>query len=47
MTSDFQDRLTEISAKLGFSELKYFCALFKKQVGLTPTAYRNQKEKTQ
>lgn len=38
--------VTEIAAKLGFSELKYFCALFKKQEGITPTVFRNKKENT-
>ena len=35
--------VTEIAARLAFSELKYFCSLFKKQVGTTPTAYKKEK----
>ena len=37
--------VTEIAAMLGFSELKYFCALFKRLVGVTPMTYRSKKEK--
>lgn len=36
--------VTDISAKLGFSELKYFCSLFKKQTGFSPAAFRDRKE---
>ncbi len=34
--------VTSISTALGFSELKYFNVLFKKQVGVTPLTYREQ-----
>ena len=37
--------VTEIAAMLGFSELKYFCALFKRLVWVTPMTYRSKKEK--
>jgi two-component system response regulator YesN len=30
----------EIAFKLGFSEYRYFCAVFKKVSGTTPLAYR-------
>lgn len=33
---------TEIAAQLGFSEAKYFGTLFKKQVGVSPIAYRER-----
>ena len=36
---------TDIATMLGFSELKYFCALFKRLVGVTPMTYRSKKEK--
>ena len=32
--------VTEISEMLGFSEVKYFGVIFKKQVGKSPAAYR-------
>lgn len=32
--------VTDISASLGFREVKYFDAIFKKQTGFTPLAYR-------
>ncbi len=32
--------VTEISEKLGFGSLHYFCKLFKKSTGLSPNAYR-------
>lgn len=35
--------VTEISAALGFREVKYFDALFKKHTGLSPIAFRTQK----
>ena len=39
-------RAAEISELLGFSEPKYFGAIFKKQVGISPAAYREQLRKT-
>lgn len=42
-----QMKVTEISATLGFSEMKYFVTLFKKIVGTTPTLYRKDKGKWQ
>lgn len=35
--------VSEISEKLGFSEVKYFGASFKKTVGKSPTEYRSKK----
>ena len=35
--------VTDIAARLGFSELKYFCSLFKKLTGTTPVVYRERK----
>ena len=32
----------QISTELGFSEPKYFCAVFKKHTGLTPISYRRK-----
>ena len=32
--------VTEISVMLGYSEVKYFDTIFKKQIGLTPIEYR-------
>ena len=37
--------VTEISAKFGFAELKYFGALFKKETGLAPSQYREKRRK--
>ena len=42
-----QMKVTEISASLGFQETKYFDALFKKNIGKTPTKYRKENEKWQ
>lgn len=39
-----QMKVTEISASLGFQETKYFDALFKKNIGKTPTKYRKENE---
>ena len=36
--------LSKIAEKLGFSDENYFGKIFKKAVGITPTAYRKQKE---
>ena len=33
--------IEEIAVKSGFSSVAYFCKLFKKQSGMTPTRYRN------
>lgn len=35
-----ENTVTEISEMLGFSEVKYFGVIFKKQVGKSPAAYR-------
>ena len=35
--------VTDIAARLGFSEVKYFCSLFKKLTGVTPVVYRERK----
>ena len=37
-------KLNEISGLSGFNNLCYFCRLFKKETGLTPTEYRNNSE---
>jgi AraC-like DNA-binding protein len=37
--------VTEISAKFGFAEPKYFGALFKKETGLAPSQYREKRRK--
>ena len=37
--------VTEISAKFGFAELKYFGALFKKSTGFAPSEYREKRRK--
>ena len=39
--------VTDIASRLGFSEVKYFCSLFKKLTGTTPVVYRERKEKNQ
>lgn len=39
--------LAEISAYLGYSSQSYFQNVFKKQFGVTPTQYRNQRQKAQ
>ena len=41
-TTDWQ--MTQIAAYLGFSEAKYFGALFKKCVGVSPSEYRKNKK---
>lgn len=35
--------LDEVSEVLGFCDTAYFCKVFKKQTGITPTQYRTQK----
>ncbi len=37
-----QKSIKEISFELGFSDVQYFCRLFKKKTSLSPTSYRNQ-----
>ena len=32
--------LKEIAASTGFNDLSYFCSLFKKSEGITPTEFR-------
>ena len=39
--------ISEISELLAFSEPKYFCSIFKKQVNLSPAAYREMVRKTE
>ena len=39
--------VTDIASRLGFSEVKYFCSLFKKLTGTTPVVYRERKGKKQ
>ena len=34
--------VTDIAGSLGFREVKYFDAIFKKSTGMTPVAYRNK-----
>lgn len=36
--------VTEIASSLGFSEVKYFDSLFKKQIGVSPITYKNNKK---
>lgn len=36
-------KVSEIASSLGFSNLSYFSALFKKQFGMTPEQYRREK----
>ncbi|MDE7206690.1 MAG: helix-turn-helix domain-containing protein [Lachnospiraceae bacterium] len=36
--------MQEISDESGYNSISYFSALFRKQTGLTPTAYRNRME---
>ncbi len=40
MLTETSHSVTTIACSLGFREVKYFDALFKKQVGMTPLAYR-------
>lgn len=35
--------LEECALQSGFSSLQYFCRVFKKYTGMTPSEYRNQK----
>ena len=35
--------LDEVSTLLGFCDTPYFCKVFKKQIGITPSEYRSQK----
>ena len=37
---DTSDTLSEISDNVGFSNVGYFCSVFKKHIGVTPTVYR-------
>ena len=34
--------VTDIAGSLGFREVKYFDAIFKKSTGMTPVTYRNK-----
>ena len=45
MLVDTQMSISEISFALGFSEVKYFHFFFKKNVGVTPTDFRNKERK--
>ena len=40
-----QDSMTQIAMRFGFSSSQHFSTLFKRYFGMTPTAYRAQKEK--
>ena len=40
LISESEISVTEISAALGFDSVHYFCRLFRKSVGKTPTEYR-------
>ncbi len=42
MLTETGETVTNISGALGFSEVKYFDAIFKKHTGLTPVAYRER-----
>ncbi len=42
-TTDWQ--VTKVASYLGFSEAKYFGALFKKHMGISPSEYRNEMKK--
>ena len=40
---DPRNRITDISAKVGYSDGSYFGKIFKKQVGMSPSEYRDSK----
>lgn len=40
---DPRNRITDISAKVGYSDGSYFGKIFKKQVGMSPSEYRDNK----
>lgn len=44
MLQQSNQSVTNISESLGFRELKYFDAIFKRFTGMTPVIYRNSKE---
>lgn len=46
MLKETGDSITTIAGSLGFREVKYFDAMFKKHTGLTPLAYRERKGST-
>jgi two-component system response regulator YesN len=42
LIADSPGTIQQISASLGFQNAKYFCAIFRKETGLTPTEYRSR-----
>ena len=44
LESDYES-LSEIARSLGYADIYTFSKVFKKQTGLSPTAYLKQKEK--
>jgi AraC family transcriptional activator of pobA len=36
--------VAQIAYELGYQDPAYFCRIFKKRVGLTPSAFRRQRE---
>lgn len=38
-------KIGEISASVGFNDMRYFAKIFKKYMGVTPSDYRNISEK--
>lgn len=45
MLQNSDDSLTMISYNVGFSDPKYFSKVFKKEIGITPTEYRDRTQK--
>lgn len=39
---DPQYKIYEVAVKIGFSDEKYFCKVFKKKIGVSPTEYREK-----
>jgi len=40
LLGDCNIQISEVSKKIGYNDLSYFCALFKKFEGITPMEYR-------
>lgn len=40
LLKETNEKLTEISESIGYTDSKYFCTLFKKYLGLTPIEFR-------